>query len=328
MRNIEIIGGGPAGSAAAISAILEGCAVQIFEKSSFPRHKVCGEFLSPEAAKLLDSLQVLGEFMSLKPRSDPQRWFYTSVHVPKNCTLPEPAYGLSRFALDHLLLNKARSLGARVIREKQNGEQSDVPIIIASGRSSIAQRGRRLFGFKAHYTGPVDDVVELFFFNRCYVGVSSVEHGITNVCGLAPESVLRTHAFQVDDLVNSFSALKGRLQPLRRHMEWLMTGPVVFRREFANPTLPCVYRAGDALGFTDPFTGSGILTALLTGRLAGVSAATNRSSELYLRDCSAALARPYLVSALFRTALKTGLATPLSALIPSYALFQLTRPRF
>jgi flavin-dependent dehydrogenase len=155
-----------------------------------------------------------------------------------------------------------------------------------------------------------------------------VENGITNVCGLAPESVLRTYGFHVDDLVQGSAALKARLQPLTRRMEWLTTGPVVFQREFANPALASVYRAGDALGFTDPFTGSGILNALLTGSMAGASAATNRPSELYLRDCRAALARPYLVSALFRTALKTGLAAPLSSIIPSYALFQMTRPRF
>jgi menaquinone-9 beta-reductase len=327
MRKIEIIGGGPAGSAAAISAVLEGGTVQIFEKSSFPRHKVCGEFLSPEVAKLLDGLRVLDEFLHLNPNPIRKMALHFGPRA-RHCNLPEPAYGLSRFALDQLLLDKARSLGARVIRERRNGEPSDTPRIVASGRSSIAQRGRRLFGFKAHYAGPVDDVVELFFFNRCYVGVSSVENGITNVCGLAPESVLLAYGFHVDELVQGFPALNARLQPLTRRMEWLTTGPVVYQREFANPVLPCVYRAGDALGFTDPFTGSGVLNALLTGRMAGASAATNRSSELYLRDCRAALARPYLVSALFRIALKAGLAAPLSALIPSSALFQLTRPRF
>jgi hypothetical protein len=53
--SVRIIGGGPAGSAAALAALSETNSVHIVEKSSFPRHKVCGEFLSPEIAALLES---------------------------------------------------------------------------------------------------------------------------------------------------------------------------------------------------------------------------------------------------------------------------------
>jgi flavin-dependent dehydrogenase len=47
MRAVHVVGGGPAGAMAAFAAMREGAPVRIFEKSAFPRHKVCGEFLSP-----------------------------------------------------------------------------------------------------------------------------------------------------------------------------------------------------------------------------------------------------------------------------------------
>jgi flavin-dependent dehydrogenase len=47
MRAVHVVGGGPAGVMAALAAMREGAPVRISEKSAFPRHKVCGEFLSP-----------------------------------------------------------------------------------------------------------------------------------------------------------------------------------------------------------------------------------------------------------------------------------------
>ena len=65
--SVGVVGGGPAGSAAAIAALSEARSVHIFEKSGFPRHKVCGEFLSPEIVPLLESLGIWQEFLRLRP---------------------------------------------------------------------------------------------------------------------------------------------------------------------------------------------------------------------------------------------------------------------
>ena len=53
-----VIGGGPAGSTAAILLARAGWSVALVEKSRFPRRKVCGEFLSATNARLLDELGV------------------------------------------------------------------------------------------------------------------------------------------------------------------------------------------------------------------------------------------------------------------------------
>jgi flavin-dependent dehydrogenase len=195
MRTVHIVGAGPAGSMAALAAIRAGASVRIFEKSAFPRHKVCGEFLSPAMATLLRRTGCELDFLKLGPSVLREMQLHFGARVVRH-RLPEPAYGLSRYALDHILLRHAVDAGAEVIRETYRADAHDnpldVPLIVATGRKSIDPSSDRLFGFKAHFSGPGNDTVELYFFDRCYVGVSTIENGATNVCGLAPERTLRS----------------------------------------------------------------------------------------------------------------------------------------
>src|ERR1035437_503255 len=116
MRAVHVVGGGPAGVMVAFAAMREGAGVRIFEKSAFPRHKVCGEFLSPAILPLLRRAGCEAGFLQLRPSilSAMRLHFGTRVirHPP-----PEPAYGLSRYELDRLLLEHAASAGAQVVRE-------------------------------------------------------------------------------------------------------------------------------------------------------------------------------------------------------------------
>ena len=316
---ILILGGGPAGSSAAIAARLEDSTVRIIEKSKFPRHKVCGEFFSPEIAAELSKLGAWSAFLD----SQPARIRRMKLHFgrrAKVCGLPEPAWGLSRYAFDALLLDRAQALGAEIVRE--SSAASDV---IACGRSMVeTRRGNRLFGFKAHFTGPVDDAVELFFFDGCYVGVNTVEGGRTNVCGLGPEDHLRRFDFDYDAIVRKSPALADRLAPLHREIKWISTGPLHYAQRFsANES---AYLAGDALSFVDPFTGSGLLAAVKTGALAGLAAARRDSLADHVRRCRASLRKPFEIAGLFRKAVETGWADRLAGLIPGRMLFALTRP--
>jgi hypothetical protein len=240
--------------------------------------------------------------------------------------LPEPAYGLSRYELDRLLLEHAARAGAQVVREHWSTAAQGVTVIFAAGRRSIAPAGDRLFGFKAHFSGPVNDNVELYFFQNCYVGISAIENGATNVCGLAPERILRSFGFHPGDLIRRCAPLSERLRPLTRTMDWLITGPLVFSERLSQPADEVSYRAGDSLGFIDPFTGSGILNAMLTGELAGIAAARGAPAASYLRDCRRLLRRPFLVSSVFRTIIASGHAGLFASLVPGRLLFHATRP--
>ncbi len=331
-KSVGIVGGGPAGSAAAIAALLEARSVHIFEKSAFPRHKVCGEFLSPEIVPLLQSLGIWQDFLRLQPV--PLR--RTILHFGIRSThskLPDGAFGLSRFEFDRLLFDKAIALGATTTRERvttastaEAGSDSCHCQIMAIGRKSIAPAGRRLFGFKAHFEGPINDAVEMFFFRGCYIGVSAVENGMTNICGIAPEHILRACEFQIDDLLNGWPPLACRVGPLSRMSPWLTVGPLVFGGRWQQFAGRDIYPAGDTLGFIDPFTGTGLVNAVGTGRLAGLAASRGISVNDYLSNCRRAIRRPFYVATLFRAILEAGLAQGLASLIPARYLFRMTRP--
>jgi hypothetical protein len=331
MTPILIAGAGPSGSSAALAVLAEGRAVRLYEKSHLPRHKVCGEFLSPEIQPALDSLGIWSDFEKCGPSSIRSVMLHFGRHE-KRWRLRAPAFGLSRYRLDQLLLDAAVARGAELVYETlplplAGGRHGAVaPDILACGRKAAAQKGSRLFGFKAHFTGPTDDAVELFFDSRAYAGVSSIEGGITNVCGLAPESLLVSHGFEIDRLIESWTRLRARLGPLSRSMDWLITGPLLFGRALPAPGGANQYPAGDALGFIDPFTGSGILSAILTGRFAGESAVRNLSLSAYLRQCARLLRFQYWVSSAARFAILSGLAEELARWLPGELLFRLTRP--
>jgi menaquinone-9 beta-reductase len=324
-RAITVIGGGPAGCAAALAALDEGASVTVYEKSRLPRHKVCGEFLSPEILPLIESLGLHDSFFAARPA----RLSRVVLRMPrreKTFSLPEPAYSLSRFALDRLLLEEAASRGAEVMTQARKADAALGPVVIAHGRQAPAPKGNRLFGFKAHFRGPVEEAVEMFFFRGGYAGVSPVEEGAVNVCGLAPEESLRAAGFRPEEIFPE--SLRERLARLERSFDWLVTGPLVFQEKFDRPSE--AYLAGDALAFVDPFTGSGILSALATGKLAGRSAARRTPVAEYNGECRRILGRQYGVSALMRRVLGDGLAAEImlniARWIPGAVLYRLTRP--
>ncbi len=310
---IRILGGGLAGSAAAMRALQLGEAVEVVEKSTFPRHKVCGEFLSPEVEPLLDSFGV--ELAGAAPIRRVRLQFARSG---KGFPLPEPAFGFSRYHLDRILQDRSVALGAAITRT------SGPPTIIAHGRRDAPPRGNRLFGFKTHFQGPSNDAVELYFFRGGYVGVNPVEGGLTNVCGLLPEEELAAQGFDLDPILAAFAPLRERLDGLTRKMDWLRVGPLVFDKK--TNRVGEQYVAGDALAFVDPFTGSGMLSALVTGRLAGESAAQGVPISQYLAACEQRLGKAFRYSSLIRHALASSWAERLMPWVPGSVLFRFTRP--
>jgi hypothetical protein len=316
MDPITITGAGPAGSSAALSALAAGARVEIHDPSHFPRHKVCGEFLSPEIAELITDLPLCPRIRGVRLCFEKNR---------KQWSLTEPAYGLSRYALDRFLLDRALQGGAVLVPQRNLAPRP--PAVIAHGRQIASVAGNRLFGFKAHFEGLTDDALDLFFFKGCYVGINAIEGGCTNVCGLAPEGALKALNFEVDRLLTGSPALCDRLRPLHRSWDWLMTGPLIYRGGWSEETRPGTYLAGDALGFVDPFTGSGLLSAIVTGKIAGESAAARLSVDRHLAHCRRILSLQYRTAAVFRAAISSGVAEWLIPLLPGRVLFHLTRPR-
>ena len=329
LDGFPIIGGGPAGAAGALTIARAGARPTLYEKSSFPRHKVCGEFLSPEIMPLLTELGVSDGFLALGPARVTHSELHFS-HQSLRFRLPEPGWGLSRYRFDDFLLRSAVERGAELRRERMAA--STAPAVCAMGRSIPLRRGRRVFGFKAHFSGPANDAVELYFFRGGYCGLCPIEGGSTNVCGLAMEELLDSHRFEMDALLGTIPRLRERLAPLARTSPWHKTGPLHCGRtpRAATPWLP----AGDAACFMDPFTGSGLLAAVQTGAWAGAAVLQfaqgvpwESSCSWYGRQCSSLYVRQLSTATIIRRLLDLGWAESLSSFLPGSLLFRLTRPR-
>ena len=130
-----IVGGGPAGSSAAIHLAARGARVLLAERERFPREKLCGEFISPECLGHFARLGVLAGMESAGGSEVSETVFY----APSGRALSVPsewfggarasALGLSRAEMDARLLRRAREVGVRVLEES-----SLAGVIVEGGR--------------------------------------------------------------------------------------------------------------------------------------------------------------------------------------------------
>ena len=120
-QEILILGGSLAGMACAIELRRLGHAPLVLEKSHFPRPKLCGEFLGPDAIRALDALQVLDRVKALATSPITNTHFYNrqgkALKISMAWMDKAFPYGLalSRETLDFVLMEHARSLGVTVL---------------------------------------------------------------------------------------------------------------------------------------------------------------------------------------------------------------------
>jgi len=229
MTNFDciIIGGGPAGSAAAISLAMQGVRALVLEEKRMPRAKLCGEFITPECFPTLERLGVMQRMLDCGA----QRLKHLSLVVVTGKAIQTPIAGmsavadwamsLSRARFDQVLFERARECGAECregIAVKACVTENDMhviealslddgntvrftaPFIVdASGRNSrlmvgreeriAGKRGSRLYAMKAHLAGVegIAEQVELYFFPEGYGGLSRVEDNLVNLCFIAGE---------------------------------------------------------------------------------------------------------------------------------------------
>jgi flavin-dependent dehydrogenase len=111
-----VIGAGPAGSALGALLARAGMRVALCEREPAPRDKLCGEFLSGESRALLGELGCLDELEALRPAPIRAFRFTAPSGAELRGRLPSEALGVSRRALDEVLLRAAARAGASVMR--------------------------------------------------------------------------------------------------------------------------------------------------------------------------------------------------------------------
>src|SRR5258707_1008442 len=115
--DVAVVGGGPAGCAAAITLARAGRDVVLVDRARFPRDKCCGDGLTASALRRLDGLGLRPESVpSWKPIDDV--WVRSPSGRSVRFPLPrgQGLYGAvaRRIALDAALLDEARAAGVKV----------------------------------------------------------------------------------------------------------------------------------------------------------------------------------------------------------------------
>lgn len=295
-----VIGGGLAGCSTALQLIRNGHEVLLAEQSTYPRHKLCGEFLSPEAQSSFRRLGVLEAVHDAGAATISQTRLTAPSGTATEHALPNTALGLSRYALDRFLFQQACTAGAdgrpgtRVtdvdgsldegFAVTVGGETVEARLVLgAYGRRGLLDRTlERPFleqkspyvAFKAHYAGPsaadLRDTIELHSAPGGYCGLSPVEEDRVNVCWIGHTDALKdaggTPAGMLDETLRQNPVLDDRLRGLTRasdQFEAVSQVPLMPKSRFAGDM--CMI--GDAAGMIAPLCGEGMAMALQTADL-------------------------------------------------------------
>jgi len=293
MYDLIVIGGGPAGTSAAITAARSRARVLLLERGRFPRHKVCGEFVSAESLGLLASLLQSDHRGLLKDAIRiAQARIFLDGRTLRTVTDP-PAASIARLDLDAALWDAAIESGVDARQQttvqsiagsepfqiqSSEGAFEARALINASGRWSnltrpVAGAGEKWIGVKGHYAeSSPDQSVDLYFFEGGYCGVQPVDlsagisaYGRVNACAMVRADVATT----LPEVFKRHAALWERSHHWKPLSDPVSTSPLIFREP--NPERSGVLMAGDAATFVDPFVGDGVSLALRSGSLAAES---------------------------------------------------------
>jgi menaquinone-9 beta-reductase len=299
--DIAVVGGGLAGLSLASLLAKEGVRVLVLEKESYPRQKVCGEYISNESRDFLERNQLLSGINELPQINRFELTFPRDEN--RSCRLEPGGFGISRWKLDAHLCEKARQNGAEVventlvttIEERKEGYEITSRegekfytgrLIGATGRyshrlfpaNSEKKTGAgKWFGVKYHIRHEFPgDTIQINLFPGGYAGISKVEDGKYCFCYLASAHWLKKYAGNIEQIEKN---VLSENPTVKSHLEQFsaVEGPFTTARfDFSFRAAVHSHRLylGDTAGFIPPLTGNGM-------SLAFRSAAT--ASELILQ---------------------------------------------
>jgi flavin-dependent dehydrogenase len=294
------------------------------DKAGFPRHKLCGEFVSPECLDHLRDLGVMPDVEQFSPQRIDKTVFYgsggrsfsvASRWLAKN---GNDSIGLSRQSLDQLLLDRASASGVTILTETSVTDtvlDTQIELTLRDGVGSSRSvtssllidatgRGRYIarkfdkptrttrpsqVAFKAHLREAAIETgsCEIYSYPGGYGGCAQVENGLFNVCFVVNSELVRSIGS------DPMRILEGSVLSNERAAKTLskikvegdwISVPIARYGSLDPAPAPGVLAIGDAAAFIDPFTGSGIAMALESSRLVCKAIVENDEPERITDD--------------------------------------------
>lgn len=293
--DVIVVGGGLAGLTASLHLAKKGHHVVVFEKQRYPRHKVCGEYVSNEIVPYLERLGL--SMKESRAVSIDTLQLSSSTGKYLETELPLGGKGISRFSLDNKLYHVAvangvcfrfesvskinfENHGFKVITEANEMYTSKIAIGAYGKRSSLDKAMNRDFinrksawmAVKAHYNYEdfPENVVALHNFHGGYGGLSKTETGAVNFCYLATYK-----SFQKEKNIVNFNknivARNPFLGEFLQNATPLFEQPLTIaqisfqpKENVENHVLMC----GDTAGLIHPLCGNGMAMAIHSAKIA------------------------------------------------------------
>ena len=288
LSDVLIAGGGLAGLSLGILLAEKGHTVKVFEKSEYPRQKVCGEFLAEESLPLLQHFGI-----DVKKENYPQINKFrvtTDKNYQAECRLKQYGTGISRLTLDHRLAQIAIDRGVEIFTKvnvtKTGKEKGRYFLSTKNGRKHFGKilvdcRGRMApqpkkslsvnsyVGVKYHVK--LDDfpadLIEMHRFSNGYCGISRVDGDKYCLCYLTKADALKPFKGDFDAFESKIPAqnkfLAERLANATKTDPPVTTSNMEFGKR--STVIDGVLYAGDAGGFIPPVTGNGMSLAFRCG---------------------------------------------------------------
>ena len=291
--DVIVVGGGLAGLTSALHLSKLGIRVTLVEKHSFPRHKVCGEYLSNEVLPYLNFLGIDPFDSGAKKIND---FEFSSVGGrAAKAKLPLGGFSISRYTLDYLLFNAAVNAGVKIIQDtvtnvefkeeqfridlKNQNAIRGVFVIGAFGKRSILDQklGRDFIrskapylAIKAHFKGDYpENLVGLHHFYGGYCGVSNVEDDKINICYITEYDQFKKYK-NIEDFEHKVMCDNARLKTILKNVKPAFTKPLTISQiSFAAKPIveDHILMSGDSAGMIHPLSGNGMSMAIQSAKM-------------------------------------------------------------
>ena len=329
--DVIIIGGGLAGLSSAIHLSKENLNVLVIEKNSYPKHKVCGEYISNEVLPYLGYLDI--DVFKLGAKKIDKFQLSTTKGQLISADLPLGGFGVSRYCLDEALANKAIENGVDMLQDTveniqfsndqfsvdtKSAKTFEAKIVIGAygKRANLDVKLERKFiktkspylAVKTHVKGDFpNDLVALHNFEGGYCGVSKVENDSINLCYITNFKSFKKYK-DINEFQEQVVFKNEHLKAIFSETTPVFEKPLTISQisfEDKKPVENHIIMCGDTAALIHPLCGNGMSMAIRSAQIASDliieffnSETPNRETleKQYLREWNAA----------FKSRLKTG----------------------